>query len=53
MKINIPISITAADVASRTISGTIVTWNEKGNTSVGPTIFAKNSIEMKNVKLLS
>ena len=52
MKINIPISITAADVASRTISGTIVTWNEKGNTSVGPTIFAKNSIEMKNVKLL-
>ena len=52
MKINIPISITAADVASRTISGTIVTWNEKGNTSVGPTIFAKDSIEMKNVKLL-
>ena len=52
MKINIPISITAADVASRTISGTIVTWNEKGNTSVGPTIFARDSIEMKNVKLL-
>ena len=52
MKINIPISITAADVSSRTISGTIVTWNERGNTSVGPTIFAKDSIEMKNVKLL-
>ena len=45
-------AITAADVASRTISGTIVTWNERGNTSVGPTVFAKNSIEMKNVKLL-
>ncbi len=28
------------------------TWNEQGNTSVGPTVFAKDSIEMKNVKLL-
>ena len=45
-------AITAADVATRTISGTIVTWNERGNTSVGPTMFAKDSIEMKNVKLL-
>ena len=52
MKINLPMAITAADVASRTISGTIVTWNEQGNTSVGPTVFAKDSIEMKNVKLL-
>jgi len=52
MKINLPMAITAADVASRTISGTIVTWNEEGNTSVGKTIFANNSIEMKNVKLL-
>ncbi len=52
MKINLPMAITAADVASRTISGTIVTWNEQGNTSVGPTVFAKNSIAMKNVKLL-
>ena len=52
MKINLPMAITAADVASRTISGTIVTWNEKGNTSVGPTVFAKDSIEMRNVKLL-
>jgi len=52
MKINLPMAITAADVATRTISGTIVTWNERGNTSVGPTVFAKNSIEMKNVKLL-
>ena len=52
MKINLPMAITAADVATRTISGTIVTWNERGNTSVGPTVFAKDSISMKNVKLL-
>ena len=44
--------VTAADVVKRTLTGTIVTWNEQGNTSVGPTIFAKDSIEMKNVKLL-
>lgn len=45
-------AVTAADTVERTISGTIVTWNEQGNTSVGPTIFAEDSIEMKNVKLL-
>ena len=44
--------VTAADTIKRTITGTIVTWNEQGNTSVGPTVFAKDSIEMKNVKLL-
>jgi HK97 family phage major capsid protein len=44
--------VTAADTVKRTISGTIVTWNEQGNTSVGPTVFAANSIEMKPVKLL-
>ncbi len=44
--------VTAADTVKRTISGTIVTWNEQGNTSVGPTIFAADSIEMKPVKLL-
>jgi HK97 family phage major capsid protein len=52
MKINLPMTITAADTVKRTISGTIVTWNEQGNTSVGPTVFAKDSIEMKPVKLL-
>jgi HK97 family phage prohead protease len=52
MKINIPMVVTAADVVKRTLTGTIVTWNEQGNTSVGPTVFAKDSIEMKNVKLL-
>jgi HK97 family phage prohead protease len=52
MKIKMPMVVTAADTIKRTISGTIVTWNEQGNTSVGPTVFAKDSIEMKPVKLL-
>lgn len=52
MKLNMAMAVTAADTVERTISGTIVTWNEQGNTSVGPTIFAEDSIEMKNVKLL-
>ena len=52
MKLNMPMAVTAADTIKRTITGTIVTWNEQGNTSVGPTIFAEDSIEMKDVKLL-
>jgi HK97 family phage prohead protease len=52
MKVNMPMAVTAADTIKRTITGTIVTWNEQGNTSVGPTVFAKDSIEMKPVKLL-
>jgi HK97 family phage major capsid protein len=53
MKINFPMTITASDAKTRTISGKIVTWNEQGNTSAGPTIFADNSIEMgKGIKLL-
>jgi len=44
--------VTAADTIKRTITGTIVTWNEQGNTSVGPTVFSADSIEMKPVKLL-
>ena len=52
MKLNMPMAVTAADTIKRTITGTIVTWNEQGNTSVGPTIFAADSIEMKDVKLL-
>ena len=44
--------VTAADTIKRTITGTIVTWNEQGNTSVGPTVFAADSIEIKPVKLL-
>ena len=52
MRINMPMVVTAADTIKRTISGNIVTWNEKGNTSVGPTVFAADSIEIKPVKLL-
>ena len=52
MRINMPMVVTAADTVKRTISGTIVTWNEQGNTSVGPTVFAADSIEIKPVKLL-
>ena len=53
MKIEVPISLTAADSQSRTISGQIVTWNEQGNTSAGATIFAQDSIKFnKNIKLL-
>jgi HK97 family phage prohead protease len=52
MKVNIPMVVTAADTIKRTITGTIVTWNEQGNTSVGPTVFSADSIEMKPVKLL-
>ena len=53
MKINFPITITAADTNKRTISGVIVSWGEAGNTSAGRTIFAKDSIDFsKPVKLL-
>jgi HK97 family phage prohead protease len=53
MKINFPITITAADTNKRTISGTIVSWNEAGNTSAGKTVFSKDSIDFsKPVKLL-
>jgi HK97 family phage major capsid protein len=52
MKIKMPMTVLAADTVKRTISGTIVTWNEQGNTSVGPTVFASDSIEIKPVKLL-
>ena len=53
MKINFPMTVTAADSNKRTISGKIVTWGEEGNTSAGATVFAKDSINLgKNVKLL-
>ena len=53
MKIQVPISLTAADSQSRTISGQIVTWGEQGNTSAGPTVFAADSIKFnKGIKLL-
>jgi len=53
MKINFPIEITAADTNKRTISGKIVTWDERGSTSAGATVFEKDSIDFsKPVKLL-
>ena len=53
MKINFPITLTAADSKKRTISGKIVSWDEQGMTSAGATIFEKDSIDFsKPVKLL-
>jgi phage head maturation protease len=53
MKINFPITLTAADTNKRTLTGRIVSWNERGNTSAGATIFKKDSIDFsKSVKLL-
>jgi HK97 family phage major capsid protein len=53
MKIEFPITLTAADSNKRTITGKIVAWDEAGNTSAGKTIFAKDSIDFsKPVKLL-
>jgi HK97 family phage prohead protease len=49
-------SIEAADTERRVISGKIVPYNEVGFTSVGPVVFAKNSIEIPDatkIKLLS
>jgi HK97 family phage prohead protease len=51
MKITVPVSLVAADTDARTISGRIVTWGETGNTSAGKTVFAKDSIALKPVKL--
>ena len=53
MKINFPITLTAADSKKRTISGKIVAWDELGMTSAGATVFEKDSIDFsKPVKLL-
>jgi len=53
MKINMPMTVTAADSQTRIVSGRIVTWNEEGNTSAGRTMFKPGSIALgKNVKLL-
>jgi HK97 family phage prohead protease len=52
MKLTMPLTITAADSNSRTISGRVVTWNEIGSTSAGLTSFLPESIPTKNVKLL-
>jgi HK97 family phage prohead protease len=53
MKINFPITLTAADNKKRTLTGRIVSWDEKGFTSAGATVFEKDSIDFsKPIKLL-
>ena len=53
MKINFPITLTAADSKKRTLTGRIVSWDEKGFTSAGATVFEKDSIDFsKPIKLL-
>jgi hypothetical protein len=50
-KLITPISITAADSNSRTISGRIVTFEETGTASIGKVQFAKGSIDPQSVLL--
>jgi len=51
MKLNIPMTITAADSVARTITGRIVAFEETANASTGKVIFAKGSILPAPVKL--
>ena len=50
-KILTPMTITATDSDSRTITGRIVAFNEPGNTSWGKTEFAPGSIEATSIML--
>jgi phage head maturation protease len=50
-KVITPMQITAADSNSRTITGTIVTFEETGNASIGKVQFASGSIEPTAVLL--
>jgi phage head maturation protease len=51
MKLTTPITITAADSESRTISGRIVAFDEPANASTGKVVFAKGSIDPAQVFL--
>lgn len=51
MKLTTPITITAADSESRTISGRIVAFDEPANASTGKVVFAKGSIDPQPVFL--
>ena len=51
MKLTTPMTITAADSESRTITGRIVAFEEPANASTGKVVFAKGSIEPKSVLL--
>ena len=50
-KVITPMTITAADSNSRTITGRIVTFEETGNASIGKVQFAAGSIEPTAVLL--
>ena len=53
MRITFSTNLTAADAESRIIAGRIVSWDEIGYTSAGPTKFARDSIELSDdVRLL-
>jgi phage head maturation protease len=51
MKLTTPMTITAADSETRTITGRIVAFEEAANASTGKVVFAKGSIEPKSVLL--
>lgn len=51
MKLTTPMTITATDSESRTITGRIVAFEEPANASTGKVVFAKGSIEPKEVLL--
>ena len=51
MKLTTPMTITAADSETRTITGRIVAFEEPANASTGKVVFAKGSIEPKSVLL--
>ena len=51
MKLTTPMTITAADSESRTITGRIVAFEEAANASTGKVVFAKGSIQPKEVFL--
>jgi len=46
MKVNMPMAVTAADTIKRTITGTIVSWDEQGNTSVGQQYLQKIALRL-------
>ena len=51
MKLTTPMTITAADSETRTITGRIVAFEEAANASTGKVVFAKGSIQPKEVFL--
>jgi HK97 family phage prohead protease len=53
INLNFSIKVTATDFPKRELTGRIVTWNEKGTTSAGSTVFEEDSITFgETTKLL-